>query len=730
METGTREGLARRWRPRGWWLGVGLSVAAPLSSYALLAHHIARLEDGLSQRTGVPCTIASVEAGLTGTLRLRGVRVGTMFAAEAVEASMSWASMLAGAMHVDEIRVETPKMAISVSATGESDLAQLVARVEGAHPRPTAAPHTGSTTPRRIVVSKGELALTVAGIGSFRAQSVELVPRTDGVRAICGRIKLHAAAPSPACDGAAPGCAPLASLDLELSHAAADLALPRIAVQRLVAVGGVGAMRLGSTEVQLAAVSLARLSPKSAMTAQVTLEDHGVPRPFEVWVETHPAPTVMVRSAHLPLWPLATLAPSWLSTKDAHFSGEISLARGAAIGLSASGRIEGARVDHPVLATVPVELSSDLEVIATVQAGPTTATGRGALDVNAVGTWTLGAAHWTGSLLGHRGATLDPTRETAVDAAPALDATLDATLDPAPCADLLASIPRAMRGQLDGMALTGHLGGRIRIAVDTAAALGEGAEITNQIAGDCAVLAEPPLADVTSLLKPREHTFPDGSRSAVGPGLGAWVELRLLPAHVDGAFVAAEDARFFEHRGFDVTQIARSLEIDLREGRLARGGSTISQQLIKNVFLDGKRSLARKLTEAILTWRLEARLSKRDILERYLNVIELGPSVYGLAAAAQHWFGVSPHQLSVRQAAFLSALTPEPTTMTRRIVAAGGLDRASATRVDTVLRAMKRQGVIDQAQMELARRADLDFRGAALHPVAAPTGPGAKTAAR
>jgi membrane peptidoglycan carboxypeptidase len=282
-------------------------------------------------------------------------------------------------------------------------------------------------------------------------------------------------------------------------------------------------------------------------------------------------------------------------------------------------------------------------------------------------------------------------------------------------------VPRGLRAPLDGLALDGQLGGRARVAVDTSAPLGEGAEVTGQLAGACRVLAEPPGADVTSLQAAREHTFPDGSRAAVGPGVGSWVELRRLPAHVDGAFVAAEDARFFEHRGFDLAQIARSLEIDLREGRLARGGSTISQHLIKNAFLDGRRSAARKLSEAVLTWRLEARLSKREILERYLNVIELGPSIYGLAAAAQHWFGESPAQLTVRQAAFLAALTPEPTTMTRRIIAAGGLDRASAARVETVLRAMKRQGLLDEAGLELARRADLGFRRDALRPTATAT---------
>ena len=112
---------------------------------------------------------------------------------------------------------------------------------------------------------------------------------------------------------------------------------------------------------------------------------------------------------------------------------------------------------------------------------------------------------------------------------------------------------------------------------------------------------------------------------------------------------------------------------------------------------------------SILTWRLEARLDKRQILERYLNIIELGPRVFGITAAARFWFGVAPRELSVRQAAFLAALTSEPTSMSRRVRRAGGLDPDSTTRVEVVLFAMRRDGVIDAAELETARAAVLHF---------------------
>jgi membrane peptidoglycan carboxypeptidase len=208
--------------------------------------------------------------------------------------------------------------------------------------------------------------------------------------------------------------------------------------------------------------------------------------------------------------------------------------------------------------------------------------------------------------------------------------------------------------------------------------------------------------------------FPDGSHAVVGPDEEAYFPLKRLPWHVTGAFASAEDGRFFEHHGFDEIAIARSLEVDLRDRRLARGGSTISQQLVKNAFLTHRRSLDRKIQEAVLTWRLESRLDKKQILERYFNVIELGPHIFGLRAAAAHWFGVSPRELTIKQAAFLAALTAEPTSMSRRVRRHGGLDPDSAARVDLILRGMARDGYISRDELESARERSLHFSPTAL----------------
>jgi monofunctional glycosyltransferase len=126
------------------------------------------------------------------------------------------------------------------------------------------------------------------------------------------------------------------------------------------------------------------------------------------------------------------------------------------------------------------------------------------------------------------------------------------------------------------------------------------------------------------------------------------------------AMIAAEDAKFVEHEGFDWDGIALAIEKNEKRGRIVAGGSTITQQLAKNLFLSGSRSWLRKGEEAVITLMLEAILDKRRIFELYLNVIEWGNGVFGAEAAAQRYFGVPAARLSAEQAARLAAMAPNP----------------------------------------------------------------------
>ena len=274
------------------------------------------------------------------------------------------------------------------------------------------------------------------------------------------------------------------------------------------------------------------------------------------------------------------------------------------------------------------------------------------------------------------------------------------------CHTVLAAVPDAMRGALGGMDVDGALAAAATLRFDRSDPAETDLDLDVDIAR-CRVLVEPALSDPATLAAPFDLRLPDGRTVRVGEGPD-FAPLKLLPRHVVAAFVAAEDARFFQHHGFDADQIERSLAIDLAEGQLLRGGSTMTQQLVKNVFLGHERTVARTLQEAVLTWRLEARASKQLILERYLNILELGEAeVTGIGAAARHWFGVPAARLTVRQAAFLAALTPAPRTLSRRIREHGGLDDAMLARVDLILRAMRQDGFIDRVTFERARAAPL-----------------------
>jgi monofunctional biosynthetic peptidoglycan transglycosylase len=140
----------------------------------------------------------------------------------------------------------------------------------------------------------------------------------------------------------------------------------------------------------------------------------------------------------------------------------------------------------------------------------------------------------------------------------------------------------------------------------------------------------------------------------------AWVPYSRVSEHLKRAVVAAEDAKFLDHEGFDWEAIQKAIEKNERRGKVVAGASTITQQLAKNLFLSGSRSWMRKAQEAAITWMMEQTLSKRRILELYLNVAEWGEGIFGAEAAARHHFGVPAAALTAEQAAWLAAILPSP----------------------------------------------------------------------
>lgn len=139
-----------------------------------------------------------------------------------------------------------------------------------------------------------------------------------------------------------------------------------------------------------------------------------------------------------------------------------------------------------------------------------------------------------------------------------------------------------------------------------------------------------------------------------------WVDYAKISNHLKRAVIASEDAKFNDHQGFDWEGIEKAYEKNLKKGKIVGGGSTISQQLAKNLFLSSSRTPWRKAEEAVITLMLEKMLSKRRILEIYLNVIEWGNGVFGAEAAAKHYFKTSAAGLGKTQSAKLAAMIPNP----------------------------------------------------------------------
>jgi len=188
------------------------------------------------------------------------------------------------------------------------------------------------------------------------------------------------------------------------------------------------------------------------------------------------------------------------------------------------------------------------------------------------------------------------------------------------------------------------------------------------------------------------HTF------VVGPKNRYWTPSARIPAEMKWAVILAEDANFYSHEGFDVKAIKNAIKYDLEKKSLKRGASTITQQAAKNLFLSREKTITRKLKEIYLAYRMEQELTKGRIIEFYLNVVELGPMVYGIGNGAQYYFGKPASALTPRECAFLAAMLPGP-----RLAYNPYKNLAKVLkRSDMILRLLRQKGVLGEAEYQAA----------------------------
>jgi penicillin-binding protein 1A len=184
-----------------------------------------------------------------------------------------------------------------------------------------------------------------------------------------------------------------------------------------------------------------------------------------------------------------------------------------------------------------------------------------------------------------------------------------------------------------------------------------------------------------------------------------WVDLDTLPSHLGDAFVSAEDRRFWEHEGVDLLGIARAMWANVEAGNVVQGRSTLTQQLVKNLIVGNEKSYRRKVSEAVLAWRLEQSLSKQEVLELYMNYVYLGSGNYGVEAAAQDYFGIAASALAPEQAALLAGMVPAPSRYSPRV----NPELATARR-NLVLSLMAEEGYLTVEDAAALQEASLNLR--------------------
>ena len=254
---------------------------------------------------------------------------------------------------------------------------------------------------------------------------------------------------------------------------------------------------------------------------------------------------------------------------------------------------------------------------------------------------------------------------------------LTAKLPPTDCNDVVGAIPEDVLGSLARFEWSGNWSALTQISLDSREL--EATEFSIRVRNLCQFEGTPQWVRVERFQEPFRHRAVEPDETVfemrTGPGTTYWVAFADISPFMPPAVISHEDGAFYDHGGFAPWAIRDALVRNLQEGHYVVGASTISMQLAKNLYLQREKTIARKVQEVILTWWLENALNKEEILELYLNVIEYGPSVYGLRHAAAYYFGREPIELSPAESAFLACMFRRPSATTSRTSAAHSPDR-------------------------------------------------------
>ncbi|MCA9582539.1 MAG: transglycosylase domain-containing protein, partial [Myxococcales bacterium] len=279
---------------------------------------------------------------------------------------------------------------------------------------------------------------------------------------------------------------------------------------------------------------------------------------------------------------------------------------------------------------------------------------------------------------------------------------LSVDLPPTPCQRAVAAIPRDLLAEAAGFSLQGSLAGSLTLSLDSRNL--DDLDLKLRVADGCNFVEVPLVADLRRVSVPFVHKVREPNdewfEMEAGPGSANWVPLQDISPFFVHTVLAHEDGGFFGHGGFAVWAIKGALRKNLKAKAYVQGASTISMQLAKNIFLHREKTLGRKVQEVLLTWWLERGLGKAGILELYLNVIEYGPSIYGIKNAARHYFGRHPRDLSLAQGAFLACILPNPKRYYHNYT--NGLSSSTANNMRRLIKHMHAKGRVDEAALNAA----------------------------
>jgi hypothetical protein len=280
----------------------------------------------------------------------------------------------------------------------------------------------------------------------------------------------------------------------------------------------------------------------------------------------------------------------------------------------------------------------------------------------------------------------------------------------AACHDFFAALPDGFAPLLTNWDVDGTFGTSIHIDYDSKSP--DRSLVKLKLDNKCQIRSVPGTVNPNKFQGPFALDVEDEQGAiqsmSFGPGTWNWVPLSEISPYIESAVLVCEDGRFLKHNGFDIEAIQNSIRENIKTGRFARGGSTVSMQLAKNLYLRRDKTLSRKLQEAALTMLIEQNFGKQQLLELYLNIIEYGPGIYGIGPAAKYYFNTTPERLTLAQSYYLISLLPNPKI--NYFSANGSVSASHLRQIHWLMRIAAKRGHISPSELEVGLNEQLVFK--------------------